>query len=70
MHASNAELLRAVDLAALGTRLRAARVARGWTQTDLAGDDIRCEARAELAKQLDLGARMTDRGVDGGAFQF
>lgn len=40
MHASNAELLRSVDLEALGTRLRAARVARGWTQTQLAGEEI------------------------------
>jgi transcriptional regulator with XRE-family HTH domain/predicted negative regulator of RcsB-dependent stress response len=40
MHPSNAELLHAVDLSALGSRVRAARVAKGWTQTDLAGDEI------------------------------
>ncbi|WP_188113531.1 helix-turn-helix domain-containing protein [Nocardioides humilatus] len=40
MHASNAELLHAVDLTALGARLRAARLARGWTQTDLAGGEV------------------------------
>lgn len=40
MHVSTAELLRAVDLAALGARLRAARVAKGWTQTQLAGEEI------------------------------
>lgn len=40
MHASNAELLHAVDLTALGSRVRAARVAKGWTQSDLAGKDI------------------------------
>lgn len=31
-------LLQAIDLRVLGDRLRAARLARGWTQTDLAGD--------------------------------
>ena len=40
MHPSNAELLHAVDLSALGGRLRAARVAKGWTQADLAGEEI------------------------------
>jgi len=40
MHPSNAELLHAVDLTALGSRVRAARVAKGWTQADLAGKDI------------------------------
>ena len=40
MHPSNAELLHSVDLSELGTRVRAARLAKGWTQTDLAGSDI------------------------------
>ncbi|WP_182481515.1 helix-turn-helix domain-containing protein [Nocardioides immobilis] len=40
MHASNVELLHAVDLTALGSRVRAARVAKGWTQSDLAGKEI------------------------------
>ena len=40
MHASNAELLHAVELTALGSRVRAARVAKGWTQADLAGTEI------------------------------
>lgn len=40
MHPSNAELLHAVDLSALGGRVRAARVAKGWTQADLAGEEI------------------------------
>ncbi len=40
MHPSNAELLHSVDLSDLGSRVRAARVARGWTQTELAGSDI------------------------------
>lgn len=40
MHPSNAELLHAVDLKTLGSRVRAARVAKGLTQGQLAGDDI------------------------------
>jgi transcriptional regulator with XRE-family HTH domain len=40
MHPSNAELLHAVDLSALGSRMRAARVAKGWTQAELAGEEI------------------------------
>jgi transcriptional regulator with XRE-family HTH domain len=40
MHASNAELLHDVDLATLGARVRAARIARGWTQSQLAGEEI------------------------------
>lgn len=40
MHPSNAELLHAVDLSALGSRVRAARVAKGWTQAELAGEEI------------------------------
>lgn len=40
MHASNAELLHTVDLKTLGSRVRAARVAKGWTQSDLAGEEI------------------------------
>lgn len=40
MHPSNAELLHNVDLATLGSRLRAARVAKGLTQTQLAGEEV------------------------------
>ena len=40
MHPSNAELLHSVDLKTLGSRVRAARVAKGWTQTELAGEEI------------------------------
>jgi transcriptional regulator with XRE-family HTH domain/predicted negative regulator of RcsB-dependent stress response len=40
MHPSNAELLHSVDLKTLGSRVRAARVAKGWTQADLAGEEI------------------------------
>lgn len=40
MHPSNAALLRSVDPSALGARLRAARLARGMSQTELAGDDV------------------------------
>ncbi len=40
MDARQADLLRKIDPAELGQRLRAARVANGMTQTDLAGTDV------------------------------
>ena len=40
MDARQADLLRKIEPAELGHRLRAARVAKGMTQTDLAGDDV------------------------------
>jgi transcriptional regulator with XRE-family HTH domain len=40
MDVRDADLLKELDPAELGQRIRAARVARGWTQTQLAGDDI------------------------------
>jgi tetratricopeptide (TPR) repeat protein len=40
MDARQADLLRKIDPAQLGQRLRAARVAKGMTQTDLAGADV------------------------------
>ena len=40
MDARQADLLRSIDPATLGLRLRAARVAKGLTQTDLAGADV------------------------------
>jgi transcriptional regulator with XRE-family HTH domain len=40
MDARQADLLRKIDPAELGQRLRAARVAKGMTQTDLAGADV------------------------------
>ncbi len=40
MDARQADLLRKIDPAVLGQRLRAARVAKGMTQTDLAGADV------------------------------
>ncbi|MFC5729711.1 MULTISPECIES: helix-turn-helix transcriptional regulator [Nocardioides] len=40
MDARQAELLRSIDPATLGRRLRAARVAKGLTQTELAGRDV------------------------------
>lgn len=40
MDARDADLLKEIDPAELGQRIRAARVAKGWTQTQLAGDDI------------------------------
>ena len=40
MDTRDADLLKEVDPAQLGNRIRAARVAKGWTQTQLAGDDV------------------------------
>ncbi len=40
MDARQADLLRTIDPAELGRRLRAARVGKGMTQTDLAGEDV------------------------------
>ncbi len=40
MDARQADLLRKIDPVVLGQRLRAARVAKGMTQTDLAGTDV------------------------------
>lgn len=40
MHPTNAALLRDVDLPTLGSRVRAARLAKGLTQTQLAGEEI------------------------------
>src|SRR3954471_6284789 len=40
MDTRDADLLKEIDPAQLGNRIRAARVARGWTQTQLAGDDV------------------------------
>jgi transcriptional regulator with XRE-family HTH domain len=40
MDTRDADLLKEVDPAQLGNRIRAARVAKGWTQTQLAGGDV------------------------------
>ena len=40
MDSRNADLLKDIDPSELGQRIRALRVAKGWTQTDLAGGDI------------------------------
>ena len=40
MDSADTALLKEIDPAQLGERLRAARVAKGWTQTQLAGDHI------------------------------
>jgi tetratricopeptide (TPR) repeat protein len=40
MDTRDVDLLKEIDPAELGQRIRAARVAKGWTQTQLAGDDI------------------------------
>jgi tetratricopeptide (TPR) repeat protein len=67
MDARQADLLRKIDPAELGHRLRAARVAKGMTQTDLAGTEVsvgyvsRIEAghrRPNLQVLTDLCARL------------
>jgi transcriptional regulator with XRE-family HTH domain len=40
MDARDADLLKEIDPTELGQRIRAARVAKGWTQTELAGEEI------------------------------
>jgi tetratricopeptide (TPR) repeat protein len=40
MDSRDAELLKEIDPTQLGHRIRAARVAKGWTQTELAGGDV------------------------------
>jgi transcriptional regulator with XRE-family HTH domain len=40
MDPRDADLLKEIEPAELGQRIRAARVSKGWTQTQLAGDDI------------------------------
>jgi transcriptional regulator with XRE-family HTH domain len=78
MDVRHATLLRTVDPAALGDRLRAARTARGLTQAELAGDDLsvgyvsRIEAGhrrpsskvlVELARRLDTPVDLLLQGV-------
>ena len=40
MDSRGAAMLKEIDPAQLGDRIRAARVAKGWTQTQLAGTEI------------------------------
>lgn len=49
----SAETLRTLDPVVLGSRLRAARVARGWTQSDLAGDTF----STGYVSRIETGAR-------------
>lgn len=78
MHEQHSELLRAVDPAELGARIRAARVERGLTQTELGGDGVstgyisRIESGARrptlavvttLAQDLDISVEHLLRGV-------
>ncbi|GAB4003345.1 helix-turn-helix domain-containing protein [Nocardioides ultimimeridianus] len=80
MHEEHAELLRALDPATLGARVRAARVARGLTQAQLGGDGIstgyvsRIESGARrptlsvlatLASRLDTSLDHLLRGISG-----
>lgn len=53
MNLSNAELLQEIRPSELGSRLRAARLARGWTQTELAGDLV----SVGYVSRLESGAR-------------
>lgn len=78
MDARHADLLRTIDPEVLGDRLRAARVAKGITQSDLAGDGVsigyvsRIESGqrrpsskvlAELARRLETSVEMLLEGV-------
>lgn len=72
MEASDSVLLQDIDPRLLGSRLRAARLARGWTQTDLAGDLVsvgyisRLESgqRRPLAHVLESLASRLDIAID------
>ncbi|WP_182481606.1 helix-turn-helix domain-containing protein [Nocardioides immobilis] len=59
MNPSNAALLRLVDLTELGPRVRAARLARGWTQAELAGDEI----SVGYVSRIESGARRPSLAV-------
>ena len=80
MHENDAELLSAVEPSALGARIKSARLARGLTQAELAGDGIstayvsRIESGArrptlkvlvEFARRLDKPVDQLLRGVSG-----
>lgn len=53
MHGTPTDVLRTTDTRALGARVRAAREARGWTQTQLAGSDI----SVGYVSRIETGAR-------------
>ena len=53
MHESSVELLRSVEPGVLGARVKAARVARGLTQAELAGDGV----STAYVSRIESGAR-------------
>lgn len=59
MDRRHAELLQLADISALGGRLRAARVARGWTQAELADGEI----SVGYVSRIESGARRPTLGV-------
>ena len=62
MDSADAALLKEIDPAQLGDRLRAARVAKGWTQTQLAGEHISVGyvSRIESGQRRPNGAVLDD----------
>jgi transcriptional regulator with XRE-family HTH domain/TolA-binding protein len=65
MDARDADLLKELDPAELGQRIRAARVAKGWTQTQLAGSDISVGyvSRIESGQRRPNGQTLADLAV-------
>ena len=62
MDSRDADLLKEIDPTQLGHRIRAARVAKGWTQTELAGGDISVGyvSRIESGQRRPNSAVLTD----------
>ncbi|MFZ2015077.1 MAG: helix-turn-helix domain-containing protein [Nocardioides sp.] len=65
MDSRDADLLKEIDPTQLGHRIRAARVAKGWTQTELAGGDISVGyvSRIESGQRRPNSAVLTDLAV-------
>jgi transcriptional regulator with XRE-family HTH domain len=65
MDVLEADLLKEIDPTELGQRIRAARVAKGWTQTQLAGDDISVGyvSRIESGQRRPNGQTLEDLAV-------
>ncbi len=59
MDSADAALLKEIDPAQLGDRLRSARVAKGWTQTQLAGEHI----SVGYVSRIESGQRRPNAGV-------
>ena len=62
MDSRDADLLKEIDPTQLGHRIRAARVAKGWTQTELAGGDVSVGyvSRIESGQRRPNSAVLTD----------